>query len=418
MMNVRVARVASFVVLLQWVYTSGVLLLALMMVMNRLWWIARQSYPIATDSFFYLEEFRAFQAGAPGYYTSFSPFFLAWGLLGRVGSLPPELLYDVIIVASLLLLSYALAKGAIDRGWAFQEATLLGSVPWASDLLFYRHYAFPQQAFAIALVLCAVLPQHGNKRRMALLAGCGAISHLSAAAIVGVQVTLIRGTFQKILLTGLVGVVGAYFLSTERLIFDFTLSNGMAPSLVQACTFAQCSTREWFEVVWFGLLLGLAAVHGFRSTGVWLLVVGILLLPIWSHEGHMLYRLGMTALWVILALCVQARLARSVAVILLALFFCGRVVLVGKTYTEKGLPYRLLESRGVDLQRWMPNPGRIYAQHGEDFRLRYAWNGKGEHTGAVVVTSGKIRGCRPLESGDQGGCVSLGEGWYLVRRDD
>lgn len=417
MMNVRVVRF-PVTASLQHVYTAGVLLQALLLMISRIQWIAAQSYPIATDSFFYLEEFRAYQTGSLGYYTSYSPFFLVWGLAGRALSIAPEVLYGIIIVFSLFLLSYALFRGAIDHGWRLEEAVLLGTVPWGSDLIFYRHYAFPQQAFAVALALCAFLPRHRSSVRMALLAAGGAVSHLSAAVIVGLQVVLVRWRFQKVVLLGLIVAAGAYLLSTERLIFDFSFSTGIAPSLVQACTFAQCSPREWYEAVCFGLLLAGVAIFGFRSDASrWLLLAGILLLPIWSHEGHMLYRLGVTVLWIILVGCAQVRLPRFVAMFLLGVFFCGRLLLAGKVYTEKGLPYRLVADHGVELRRWIANPGSIQAQHGEDFRLRYAWNGSGEKTGAVIVTNGKYRGCQPFGAEEEGRCISLGEGWYLVRRN-
>lgn len=419
MMNVRLARVPVINLSLQCVYTVAVCLLALLIIIIRVQWITDQAYPIATDSFFYLEEFRAYLAGRLGYYTSYSPFFLLWGVIGRILFLAPETLYGILIIVSLLLLSYALVKGAFDRGWRFEEALLLGTVPWVSDLIFYRHYAFPQQAFAIALVLCAFLPRHRSRFRMALLAGGGAVSHLSAAVIVAIQGAFVRWRFQKILLLGIIVAAGVYLLSTERLIFDFSFSTGISPSLVQACTFAHCSSREWHEVVWFGFLLAVVVALGFRSDGGrWLLVAGILLLPVWSHEGHMLYRLGMTALWIILAGCTQVRLPRYIVIPLFAMLFCGRLMWAGKVYKEQGFPYRLVATQGVDLRRWIPNPGRIYAQHGEDFRLRYAWGGSGDTSKAVMVTSGKLRGCRPLGEGEEARCVALGEGWYLVKRGD
>jgi len=413
-MNVRALKFSS-IVLFQVLYTLGILIMAIFLMAIRIRWISAQPYPIATDSFFYLEEFRAYKSGMLGYYTTYSPFFMAWGIMGRIIPVTPQTLYGLIVLTSLVLLSYALIRGAVDRGWSLQEAVLLGTIPWASDLIFFRHYAFPQQAFGVALVLFAFLPRHKNRIKVLFLAVCGALSHLSSAMIVALQASLVVWRFQKIMIIIMAVVVTGYLFWTERLIFDFTLASGLAPSLVQACTFANCSDREWHEVIWFGVLLVSAGVFGFRFNGIWLLSALVLLLPIWNSEGHMLYRLGITSLWIILACCVQTRYPRGVFLMLMVSFLAGQVCLNGKVYTESGLPYRLLESRQASLQQWMANPSTIEAQHGEDFRLRYAWNGKGIREGNVTVTRRKIKGCRPLGSGDEGQCVALGEGWYLVR---
>jgi hypothetical protein len=370
------------------------------------------------------------------------PFFTVWGMVGRFFSLPPHELYNLIVICSLTVLGIALYKSARDRGWESWQSVLVGAVPWFSDLLFYRHYAFPQQALALSLVLWFILKGQSRSKVDFGLGVIGAVSHLSAAVLFITYMLLLPVRYQKVgwFIGFLSGI--SYFLYTSRLIINQSGSyeiTMLAPALWQACIFADCSRQEWFEVVFFIFLFLIMAILMVRlkfqvklELKVLLVLTFLCLLPIWSRAGHMLYRLGLTANWLIVASAVlMTREKPKTSGLMLVAFVLGVFCLTSKEYTEAGLPYELLREKQPALRRWMANPAIIQATHGDNFRLRYAWlssynsNSTNFYSpvpperGEVVVSRFKppFKSCKDsIEIQPDDLCFRLSNDWYLLKK--
>ena len=106
-----------------------------------------------TDAFYYLQEFRAQLAGG-AYYEKFSSFFFLLSLVGRLLHLDEQALYIGASITSLLMLSFALAWTARreDTKWLLPALAL---IPWLSDLIFFRHFAFLREFFSLSLLFLA-----------------------------------------------------------------------------------------------------------------------------------------------------------------------------------------------------------------------------------------------------------------------
>ena len=121
-------------------------------VLKRFTWISDLPHPNATDAYFYLKEFQTWMRDGTGYYEQRSVFFFVTSAAGRLMGLTEEQLYFFVGVFGLVLLSAGLGLFAAGRrtNWLVPIAMML---PWVSDLVFFRHFAFLRQSFSVGVAL-------------------------------------------------------------------------------------------------------------------------------------------------------------------------------------------------------------------------------------------------------------------------
>lgn len=359
----RVREVATFLLLL----LSGYL------VILRHSFIFSHHYPISTDGFYYLIEYRSWIEQQASFYDRFSPGTILVGLTGALLNLTPEVLYNGALLATLWGTSLCLYLLASSQSTLF--ASLLFAAFWGSDLLFYRHYAFLNQALSVTLALGAVLADERLKGAsrysgVSLLSLVSALIHPFGGALCSVLVTR-HIISNKLIAPLLIVVLVVALFGMQQVERDIFQPPSLEVSWLQACTFANCSPQEYgeFTVVTLLILFLLFRAPRSRSTPFALLFL-LLQSPIWSHEEQVAQRLAFGSAWVaflslsVSSLPLKEAISGGAALLLITL-------LPGKSYTDPYPSTALLALHKERLRQWIPEDATVVAPHGMQFRITY-----------------------------------------------
>jgi len=375
--------------------------LGIFAVLKRISWISQLAHPNSTDAYFYLKEFQTWMRDGAGYYESYSTFFTVTSLAGRLFGLSEERLFFSVAVCGLIFLSAGLGLLAAGRktAWLVPIAVIL---PWLSDLIFFRHFAFVRQSFSVGLaVLGAALLLRRElffRRTAALVAGWSllTLACLMHSFTAAASITLLAGVclfhalldirYKMFALAAIAAaaVVAGIFLThgTHREIFSDQIALGGGVSRI--CGVMACSTYELAELYfWFGAATFAAlwaAIKGRKD--VFLISAAFLYatlnLPIWHWESGLGFRLAIASVWIAMVMGVVAARELSYtgkvpwfAEALIALVYFGFLNTYHKEYTLERPPIPFLRANADKLKQWLPSDTFVIAQHGVEFAVTY-----------------------------------------------
>lgn len=434
----------------------------LLVVHARLNWLFAKRYPNSTDGFYYLQEFKQRIFSGRPYYTARSVFFSLWSELARLLNLTPVDLYNVIFISSLLFVCIAL-RIYIDRpvyDWRVLTACF---VFLASDLLFYRHYAFLKQGFAMSVFLLGLsfLRKAGRlqltARRAASVVGIFLLVLASATHILAGIFSLVFLIFlflpdrrQWLVLIPAAGGITALLLLNYTSRSIFALNSVTEFSWWGTCKILQCSQLEWAEFGAYSALLVLVSCIWLfvKRPAQWrfpvsaLILIIILNAPLWTREGDMLQRLAVSSCWLLLVVMAEA-VARNRKIpadetapaqfilIALAIFIAfGYSTFGRKPYAGFKLNPELLENHKKTLKDWIPENAFVLAEHGLQFQVSYFLDRSSAfRLPSGAVTQGKrfylrksegfttCPGVNELKQAAGAACVSLDETWSIFDLD-
>jgi hypothetical protein len=403
----------------------------LFLFIKRILWIFSFKYPISTDGFYYLIEFRSYLDSGTGYFTKASIFFLTFTNLFRVVIKSPEYMFQCTLV--LILLLYIISFFVVAR-----RSLIAGSSASlffiSSDLIFYRIYAFPVQYFSTVLLFLGIgiilYPRNVYHLKMRYLGFfiffLGMFSHtliffLCCLLIVPLFFfsrrvitkkagdNFFNGTITAFIFALLFCLCFALFKlkrNTDH-VFNFNLRTFNIHELgfFKTCSYMQCSHFEYFEMYTYiviSLLLTALGMyihykkklthknsdiqeqHAYISTVIALTLVVILFnIPIWDTKGHVLYR-GVSLLYVLLIYAVlfitfsdffEKKVTRyslqSAATCIFILIPLVSLFLQKREYKDKLIEPYLLTKKGSLIKEYVGNNGIVIAEHGNQFRVTY-----------------------------------------------
>jgi hypothetical protein len=421
----------------------------------RLSWLFSKDYPNATDGFYYLQELKYRAQHGRGYYDNFSIFFGFWSLAASLTGLATIQMYNFIFLSGLFLFCLSLIVYLRNRTPYWVIFSLI-YIFLASDLLFYRQYAFLKQGFAVSLIFfgLAVYNNAGtDKERMIrritglVLILFGSLMHVYAAAIALVFLIFLIGRqieakgLYAIVLILVSGFIAYYLYFNPKEIFEINrLSNA---GWWGSCKILDCSRYEWFEFqvytlsVWFFLtvLVFSGRLLDCRLFLAALVFYIILNLPVWTIRGDMMHRLSFAAIWVLYIgfadiLVKQYKFINAYMAIWLFAVVCCFNLSVKKPYNASKIPFHILEENSAILKQWIPEDGFILAEHGYQFPLTYFLD---RRSSANMPRNEQIKSYYQLRSNTQIGtsltcpnpdallhdnqarCVALDSNWILLK---
>lgn len=376
---------------IQFTIISSIWIIVAVKVWERLRWIFTLTIAPSTDAYFYLQEIKFRAETASGYYVHWSPFFWAAGQLRSLLALSDLMTFHLLVVVSLALMSLAVAF----RASGYLRPTLVLAV-WSSELIFYRHYAFLQQAMSMAFwgLACVLF---SSRIRVALknaaILTCLAIStctHIFGAILTVLLLPVIISVApaRRHLLWGGVFILGLgalwYLWNSPRILFD--AGQSLYPGWVQTCNQIACSMSEWLEfsiltVVWILLLAYVLTQQGKRLPALLLAGCFFLNLPLWSADGHMQMRLAFSSIWVLFfaIICVSHKLSHSQswnqAMSIMVLFLAVvSSIFERKNYSAPSFPIESIKESAHILRKILPQNAFILAPHGFQFAFTYFLN--------------------------------------------
>lgn len=428
-------------------------LLAGFAMQGRLQWVLLKDYPNATDSFYYLQEFKSRIFNNESYYVSYSLFFWFWSGIGKILSLDPVQTHNAVFYSSLLTFCLAILvylKESLSKWFPYA----LIAMYLMSDLLFYRQYAFLKQGFAISIFfLGAALFQTSKQKITIRLFALGlicfaALMHIFVAAVAMVFLALQLFTSEKY--KPLIG------LSITGILFYFCYTLNMNPKFLfelggffragwwGTCNSISCSEFEWQEFYIYSFTFLVLLVHyllapkSFKNLFPYTLIILILLLNLnlWAEQGDMRNRLAVASVWLMYmlissSLSEKTWLPSTVLAGAFPVLTCCFMLSAKKPYQAAKLPFRLLEEKKAVITAWLPPGSFILADHGLEFAVSYFFdrpaasklpvNIKFENTFQLKQqSSGKdsAENCSELHDGmttAQTRCIRINDSWALVK---
>ncbi len=387
-------------------------LIFLVMLAIRLSWLSKQTYPISTDGFYYLLQFRSIaefgslEITGNNFFSNFfsyvSPTLWFGGLITKTGLFTPEQTFHLIVGLLLIICAYSLLS-LTHSTKSLWFAPLFTSSFVASDLIFYRLYAFPRQGTAMSFFLLSLawlLANRGNniqslvaKFKVILALTLTALSHITGAIIVISFFTLTLSRVSRLIaVTGIIGIIFILILlpASEPLflssIFHIPDMLGLKPTLIKMCYFANCSQFEWFELLSVLVVTILFSIRSITSAvpllSAILIFIIICNLPIWNDDSHLSFRLAVCSLWIIWfffalifhnekSLNLKKKITIFPLIILSIFILSASFFLVRKNYRSAGMPPEIIQKHSLSLVSWIPEDGIIEAPHGSQFKLTY-----------------------------------------------
>ncbi len=384
--------------LLKLLFCLASFLLFTVVVCDRLLWFATLEQPGSTDSYYYLQDFKHFLLHAKGYYSTTSPFLLVSGTLGYLLSLNElQLLFGVAIV-SLGLLSLALCIPALRKGDSYLLPAL-ASLPWVSDIVFYRAYAFARQSLALSLLVFALSLYYTrtNSRQtlipsradfVSILLGLLAASmHALAAAMLAFSLLflpMLKLRQRGFALLAAAVALSAYAHQTQKRLFTF---QGLSPRRFfdGACVDFHCSSFELAEyrVLTVGLIFLVLLAWFLRTPKhpFWYfsLITAVLFnLPIWHESSGLSWRLSLASAWPLLCgwsispYLFQKKLpVQIVSGLCFASYLLFAATLPHNRYRLVSPTIELLQRYSAKLQSVLPKDSFVLAPHGPQFAVTY-----------------------------------------------
>lgn len=365
---------------LQWTFTEKVtrgvlafiLLIGTYVLISRHLYVLSQPYPLSTDGFYYLQEYRSWSETASSFYDRVSPGTMFVGIIGSLLNLSPFVSFNLTVLISLWISSLSLFF--LTRANNLLFASLLFISYWGSDLLFYRHYAFLNQSMAVATAFSAALLIERSRYRSGYL--CIAISALLHPFGGAISAPLLLGRsrstalVQGVLISGLVIITLFGIYQVDRTVFEFS---SWKPNWVEACSVVHCSPKEYGEFLLTSVAILIVISLGLRGKSThypYLTLFLILQLPIWSHHEQMAERLAFSSVWVACLAIAKVSLPQRVVLILLALTTAVSL-LPEKVYPDPYPATSIIKAHATRLREWIPEDAVVIAPHGMQFRVAY-----------------------------------------------
>lgn len=350
-----------------------------------------------TDVFFYLQEFRSWLSGT-FYYAPHSPFFFLVTSVGKFLGANEHELFLTTGLLSLTLLSLALTVASFRREtWWYAPLVIL--IPWSSEILFFRSFAYLKQSLSLSVFLL------GGAIVARTLAAPGG-SHWRMG-FVGYAFILLGMSLHKFTALLGLGTLAIYFslgLSTKKrnILWLGGLTLGMlllvvgptpivssnawqSNGLRNACAYMNCSSFEWMEFL-LALFLSSVAVlfcsrEAHRGSRLLLSLAGmyfILNLPIWNKEEGYAFRLATASVGLayligcaLMGTCTHRRVREGLALTTLFAFAFSPFGLTRKSYDAPRAAYVELERYRSQLKDWIPADSFVLASHGQQFAVTY-----------------------------------------------
>ena len=374
------------------------------------YWLSQHYYPISTDGFYYLVQFRSIAETGTPFYTrhqnfnfippTANPVLWLGALLVKSGFWSPESAFTTLVGFSVLLSTSALLLISSHRryGWL---APLIAAAFVCSDIAFYRLYAFLKQGISLGWFLLALalfarsspdIEDQPPWQRIAPYLACGlsAVTHTIGGALSLGLLLVFCGVPPIALYGGLILGGFAVFSTLAPDLRDVLFSvpdlwtKAFTPSVLTMCEFAKCSAFEWAELaIIFAAVVALWLCRSFGHSRVgYFVLFGILFanVPIWGTESHLNLRLGITALWGAWALFGigireeqnDTKTNRTVPVVAAtASLVIAASCLPHKSYMRQGVKPELLQTHAGTLALWIVDNATIIAPHGSQFRVTY-----------------------------------------------
>lgn len=426
------------------------------LVAERLLWFASLEQAGATDSYYYLQDFKHFLSTGRGYYSAYSPFLLLSGSLGSLLSLNEVQILFAVATTSLLLLSVALCLPALFRKEAYLLPAL-ASLPWLSDIVFFRAYAFARQSLSLSVLLFTLSLFFSTFRPASkappqkiaifcLILGLLAASlHVLGAALFAFALvflpTLKHRTRGALLFALLLGVL-LYAGENSKSLFAFE-GFSLFRFFDGACLDFHCSAFELAEFRLMSFCLLLLLLLGLRLTKVkqpffyYCLTTALVLnLPIWHQSSGLSQRLSLVSFsFLLCCLSLSPYLYKEIIFprLLLGLSFASYLLLA---ITLPHNPYRVvhpsisaLQRHSLSLQSLLPKNSFVLAPHGLQFAVSYFSQRASAKTLPLHSSFSpiyKLKSASPapahcqaitLQSAEnRASCISLDENVYLIEQ--
>lgn len=384
--------------LFKWPFFGFSLIALIQMIHMRVTWIFGLERPTATDSYYYLQDFSHLLDHGRGYYSAYSTFLLFAGLLSKLFSLNEILLLNVISLLNVSLLSLSLAL-LITRRTLIWLLPAVITLPWMSDLVFFRAYAFPRMFLSLGLlfVIFSLLIRVSTLEAEKISAGrftlplflgimFGASIHALGTLIAAIWILFVYCDRIKIaLITSVAAALPVLFYAhiTRKCLFAFPLLE-FSSLLRGPCGKMICSPFEQKE--YSMLLLGCCGIAFYlwwfhpksRALYVFPLTVLIFSLPIWDRNSGLALRLYLTSAWLMMftgaVILFYSRHQNSIAnclAVFCSLYFLGFCVLNHTDYRTENPTVPLLAKHSQSLRYLLPQDSFILAPHGLQFAVTY-----------------------------------------------
>lgn len=361
---------------------------------HRLNWLLIKDYPNATDSFYYLQEFKNRLLHGQGYYIKHSLFFSFWTFTAQIFGISALGLYNVIFLASLGIFSAAILIWLRGKFFTWLPYVLIYFY-LASDLLFYRHYAFLKQGFSISILLfgLALIVSSSDKRPLRQIAGlcliiAAGLMHIFTASIAFVFLLFLAGgkfTQEKLLSAAFLccALVAAMYLFNDSrqvmVITDISSAGWWGTCESLPCSVYETREFQIYSFMFLAFLLSALFInkqgHG-RIFYAALLLCIILNLPIWTPEGDMLNRMAASSVWIFFICLIEAaRLSGAFERAIFLAALCLSILCFNMEprlpYKANRLPFKVLEANKNLIKGWIPEGSFILAEHGLEFAMTY-----------------------------------------------
>jgi hypothetical protein len=436
------------------------IILAVLKIIQRCRWIWELPYPLSTDAYYYLHEMSNRLVSGQGYYTNFSPFFWWCTLPGKLLSLSELEIFNLTICTGILVLSFSLGYLVFSRQDWWRTPAMIYLI-WASDILFYRHYAFLKQGTAVAVLFLGtalLLNASFKSKRTAycfkaagivlfVLAG---LFHVFAALLVPLFLLSSESSLKlkrswKIGAVCVLAAAAVFFVSGHvGRIFETTVFR-FEWGWQSACKYTQCSSVEWMEMTAYCLFAFVFIGYGIwlriSSSFFWLIwfMYLFLNLPIWNLADHMSHRLALSSVWLCFLGCaVTFRIktaAKNPPSNIIFLVFSLFLLIISwvcssRIYTGPPMAVELIANNREVLKKWIPEDSFVLARHGLQFRITYFLNRSSAkefpensdyaHYFELRKTKRKKKRCELLNSetrviSDAAECIALSNKWALFK---
>ncbi len=382
------------------IFLTALILVSIATVLNiRIDWLLSKEYPNSTDGFYYLQEFKYRLLTGSGYYVKSSVFFTIWTYIGSLFNLNELQIHNLIFISSLILFSAAILIHVSQfnqiKRFYFWPAIAIIYLYFSSDLLFYRHYAFLKQGFAVSLFFfgLVIFARENFTSRFLSYAGLALVflasmMHIFAAGLASIYLLIIFSKQLKNRKFVILVLCCSFLYLLYNLYFHpkflFSLNPISESGWWETCKILRCSEYETSEFYNYSVFLILAIVsaafypqiRNSRITLASLFVILLLNAPIWSYQGDMMIRLSVSSVWLFyILICDLAKTRISIIQFLvifcvISSFLCYKNT-VKKPYLSNRLPYNNLSKYNNAIKQWIDAESFILADHGYQFVLTY-----------------------------------------------
>ena len=371
-------------------------------------WMAKEAFPLDYGGFYYLQEIKHRLDTGTGYYEKFSVFFSAAASLAKVLPCSDVSFLYAVIWSSILVLAAGIAAGVSLKRNSLSLSAVLFYLVWRSDSIFIAHYAYPRQAWAMAVLAVSIAlllhAQAAAERKwlqnlgIALLL-VSALFHLFAgvlalilAFVLGWPTIKIGKRATQLLCAGLCLIAAVRLFAQPKFILENIVWNTQAVwnwayDLFWISRLQRVEYISYFCAACCFIAIGLASAE--KRIRYWILwgVFLVLTLPIWKQEfGQYAFRFLRCSSWVFF---IAAMLSLSQPGTKKIQEICGKLVIVAllpvivffrQTLEDRpqaigpGVPAAPFADLKDPVKDWLAQDAFVLAPHGMQFRVSYFWD--------------------------------------------